>query len=144
MTPVLALAVLLGGNVATQQAIAIRLEVLLLVSFDAKIVNAIKSDFPEDVVRMKASGWIDFKAEQAFAPAQCDDWSFFDNVPKVCQCCQEKITSSISCLDYETFNLKANYWLTGEPNTKGSLYIDLGCVVEVLCCKVLDVVESNL
>ena len=48
------------------------------------------------------------------------------------------------CLDYETCNLKANYWLTGEPNTKGSLYIDLGCVVEVLCCKALDVVESNL
>ena len=27
--------------------------------------------------------------------------------------------------------MKANYWLTGEPNTKGNLYIDLGCVVEV-------------
>ena len=34
--------------------------------------------------------------------------------------------------------------MTGEPNTKGSLYIDLGCVVEVLCCKVLNVVESIL
>ena len=144
VTPLPAPAVLLGGSAGTQQPIAIRLEVLILVSFDAKIVNAIKSNFPEDVVRMKASGWIDFKADQAFAPAQCDDWSLVDNVPKVCQCCQEKITSSISCLDYETFNLKANYWLTGEPNTKGSLYIDLGCVVEVLCCKVLDVVESNL
>ena len=138
VTPLLARAVLLGGNAATLQPIAIRLIVLILVSFDAKIVNAMKSNFPEDVVRMKASGWIDFKADQAFAPALCDDWSLVDNVPKVCQCCQEK------CLDYETCNLKANYWLTGEPNTKGSLYIDLGCVVEVLCCKALDVVESNL
>ena len=144
VTPLLAPAVLLGGSAATQPSIAIRLEVLILVSFDAKIVNAIKSNFPEDVVRIKASGWIDFKAEQAFAPAECDDWSLVDNVPKVCQCCQEKITSLILCLDYEKCNLKANYWLTGEPNTKGSLYIDLGCVVEVLCCKVLDVVESNL
>ena len=138
VTPLLARAVLLGGSAATQQPIAIRLIVLILVRFDAKIVNAMKSNFPEDVVRMKASGWIDFKAEQAFAPAECDDWTLVDNVPKVCQCCQEK------CLDYETCNLKANYWLTGEPNTKGSLYIDLGCVVEVLCCKALDVVESNL
>ena len=144
VTPLLARAVLLGGNAATLQPIAIRLIVLILVSFDAKIVNAMKSNFPEDVVRMKASGWIDFKADQAFAPAECDDWSLVDNVPKVCQCCQEKFTSLILCLDYETCNLKANYWLTGEPNTKGSLYIDLGCVVEVLCCKALDVVESNL
>ena len=87
VTPLLAPAVLLGESAATQQAIAIRLEVLILVSFDAKIVNAIKSNFPEDVVRIKASGWIDFKAEQAFAPALCDDWSLVDNVPKVCQCC---------------------------------------------------------
>ena len=92
VTPLLARAVLLGGNAATLQPIAIRLIVLILVSFDAKIVNAIKSDFPEDVVRMKASGYIDFKAEQAFAPAECDDWSLVDNVPKVCQCCQEKFT----------------------------------------------------
>ena len=92
VTPLLAPAVLLGGNAATQQPIVIRLEVLILVSIDAKIVNAIKTDFPEDVVRMKASGYIDFKAEQAFAPAECDDWSLVDNVPKVCQCCQEKFT----------------------------------------------------
>ena len=63
-----------------------------MVTLMQKIVNAIKSNFPEDVVRMKASGYIDFKAEQAFAPAECDDWSLVDNVPKVCQCGQEKFT----------------------------------------------------
>ena len=33
--------------------------------------------------------------------------------------------------DYKYIYLKANYWLTGEPNTNGNLYIDLGCVLEV-------------
>ena len=27
--------------------------------------------------------------------------------------------------DYKYIYLKANYWLTGEPNTNGNLYIDL-------------------
>ena len=32
---------------------------------------------------MKANGWIDFRPDQAFAPALCDDWSLVNDVPKV-------------------------------------------------------------
>ena len=32
---------------------------------------------------MKANGWIDFRPDQAFAPAVCDDWSLVNDVPKV-------------------------------------------------------------
>ena len=42
--------------------------------------------------------------------------------------------SNMDMTDHEDMYLKANYWLTGEPNTKGNLYIDLGCVLEVAYC----------
>ena len=32
---------------------------------------------------MKANGWIDFRPDQAFAPAVCDDWSLVNDIPKV-------------------------------------------------------------
>ena len=32
---------------------------------------------------MKADGWIDFKPDQAFAPAQCDAFTLVNGVPKV-------------------------------------------------------------
>ena len=32
---------------------------------------------------MKANAWIDFRPDQAFAPALCDDWSLVNDVPKV-------------------------------------------------------------
>ena len=32
---------------------------------------------------MKANGWIDFRPDQAFAPALCDDWSLVNDIPKV-------------------------------------------------------------
>ena len=32
---------------------------------------------------MKATGWIDFRPDQAFAPALCDDWSLVNDIPKV-------------------------------------------------------------
>ena len=32
---------------------------------------------------MKPNGWIDFKPDQAFAPAQCDAFTLVNGVPKV-------------------------------------------------------------
>lgn len=59
---------------------------------------------------MKATAWLDFRPDQALAPAHCDAWSLNSRGHPV-----------------------ANYWLTGQPNQgfPASIYIDLGCVVEV-------------